>query len=326
MSLNQAAVQDGLLALGQISRREEATTDEAELAVLAQQKNVLIATIGSLALADLLAAAQAVNGLIEAIEACIAAARKGPFHGGYLEDLGKALNGLQATLGQMHGQEALPAAPVTGAPPLSIAAAKPLQPAALPGAPSKKTDFASLKAEYAAFFEACEPASAKAANIEHYVRNLERGRPTYEKVSAATGVPWFFVGITHGMEGGFDFTTHLHNGDSLEARTVHVPAGRPPVGAPPFAWHDSAIDALRFKHLDEEHDWSLPRILFRFESFNGMGYRSRGVPSPYLWSHSNLYVKGKFRSDGQFDPALVSKQTGAAVQLKELVRRGIVAL
>ncbi len=326
MSLNQAAVQDGILALGQISQREEATTDEAELAVLAHQKNVLIAAIGSLALADLLAAAQSVSSLIAAIEACIAAARKGPFHGGYLEDLGKALNGLQATLGQMHGQEALPAAPEVDKPALSAAATKPMLPASLPGAPSKKTDFASLKAEYLAFFEACVPSPDKKQNIEHYMTNLDRGRATYEKVSAATGVPWFFIGITHGMEGGFNFTTHLHNGDPLGARTVHVPRGRPPFGSPPFAWHDSAIDALRFQQLDQEHDWSLARILFRFERFNGMGYRSLGVPSPYLWSHSNLYTKGKFKADGQFDPDLVSKQTGAAVQLKELVRRGIVSV
>jgi lysozyme family protein len=325
MSLNQAAVQDALLALGQVSRREEASTDEAELAVLAQQKDVLIASIGSLALADLLAAAETVNRLIAAVEACIAAARKGPFHGGYLADLGRALNGLQVTRGQMHAQEALPPAPEGGGPALPPAAAKPLQSAALPAAPSKKTDFASLKAEYVAFFDACETRPDKKENVEHYMANLSQGRATYEKVATATGVPWFFVGITHGMEGGFNFTTHLHNGDPLSARTTHVPAGRPPFGHPPFAWHDSAIDALRFDKLDQETDWSLPRILFRFERFNGMGYRSRGVPSPYLWSHSNLYIKGKFASDGHFDPELVSKQTGAAVQLKELVRRGIVA-
>jgi lysozyme family protein len=326
MSLNQAAIQDAILALSQVTKREEATTDPAELAVLAQQKDVLVAAIGNLALADLLAAARIVDGLIDAVEAVIGAARKGPFHFGFFEDLDRSLNGLQATLGQMHGQEALPAAPEETAGTMSAAAARPLQPAALPGAPSKKTDFASLKDEYLRFFAACEPRADKADNIEHYMTNLARGRETYEKVAAATGVPWFFVGIAHGMEGGFDFTTHLHNGDRLSARTVRVPAGRPPFGNPPFAWHDSAIDALTLQNLHAETDWSLARILFRFERFNGMGYRRLGVPSPYLWSHSNLYTKGKFTSDGHFDAEAVSKQTGAGVQLKVLVDRGIVAL
>jgi lysozyme family protein len=201
-----------------------------------------------------------------------------------------------------------------------------MQPAALPGAPSKKTDFASLKDEYLRFFAACEPRADKADNIEHYMTRLASGRASYEKVAAASGVPWFFVGITHGMEGGFRFTTHLHNGDPLSARTQNVPAGRPLAGSPPFDWHESAIDAMESDGLAQQSDWTLARILFRFERFNGMGYRRLAVPSPYLWSHSNLYTKGKFTSDGHFDPEAVSRQTGAAVQLKVLVERGTVAL
>jgi lysozyme family protein len=122
----------------------------------------------------------------------------------------------------------------------------------------------------------------------------------------------------HGLEGNFNFETHLHNGDPLTARTVQVPKGRPVAGEPPFKWEESAEDALRLKGFDKETDWSIPAMLYRFERYNGMGYRQFQLPSPYLWSFSDLYEKGKYASDGKFDPALVSKQCRAAVMLKTL--------
>jgi lysozyme family protein len=57
-------------------------------------------------------------------------------------------------------------------------------------------------------------------------------------------------------------------------------------------------------------------MLYLLEKYNGLGYRMRGVPTPYLWSFSNLYEKGKFVQDGRYDPEAVSKQCGAALMLK----------
>jgi hypothetical protein len=56
-------------------------------------------------------------------------------------------------------------------------------------------------------------------------------------------------------------------------------------------------------------------MLFRFEGYNGFGYRRAGVnmASPYLWSFSKHYSRGKFVSDGKFSFTAVSKQCGAAV-------------
>jgi len=42
------------------------------------------------------------------------------------------------------------------------------------------------------------------------------------------------------------------------------------------------------------------------------------VLTPYLWSCTNLYSKGKYASDGNFDPNLVSAQVGAMAVLKIL--------
>lgn len=192
-----------------------------------------------------------------------------------------------------------------------------LTPAAAP-TPINRKRFADLSREYRRFFEQCTPRASFASQILFHVKRVRQGRPLYEQVEAATGVPWIFVGIVHGMEASFNFNTHLHNGDPLTARTVHVPKGRPLTGAPPFTWLDSAIDALRLQKLDLVTDWSVARMLYLLEAYNGFGYRRLGVPSPYLWSFSNLYDKGKFVADGRFDPNAVSKQCGGALMLKAL--------
>ena len=65
---------------------------------------------------------------------------------------------------------------------------------------------------------------------------------------------------------------HLHNGDPLQARTVHVPSGRPVVGSPPFTWRQSALDALTLKGFHEVGDWSVPHMLYLLEKYNGTAY------------------------------------------------------
>src|SRR5678815_3687423 len=77
----------------------------------------------------------------------------------------------------------------------------------------------------------------------------------YQPIVDATGVPFYVIGLIHLRESNFDFSTHLHNGDSLKARTYHVPAGRPLAGSPPFTFEESAIDALRQKGYDKITDW-----------------------------------------------------------------------
>lgn len=162
------------------------------------------------------------------------------------------------------------------------------------------------------------------ANAEQTAHTIVRNRPRYSAVETKTGVPWWWIGIVHSMEAGFNFTTHLHNGDPLTARTVHRPAARPATGVPPFAWEESAVDALRLKELDRENDWSIPKALYNFERYNGFGYVSHGVNSPYVWSFSNLYTRGKYVRDGVWDADAVSRQCGAAVILKTLITLGAV--
>ena len=80
----------------------------------------------------------------------------------------------------------------------------------------------------------------KTTAVYGLVAKLKSHETRYRKVSEQAGVPWGFVAAVHTMEAGLDFARHLHNGDPLTGRTVHVPAGRPKKGDPPFIWEESA--------------------------------------------------------------------------------------
>lgn len=150
----------------------------------------------------------------------------------------------------------------------------------------------------------------------------------YLAVGRQTGVPAHVVGILHSLECGLSFAGHLHNGDTLGARTVHVPAGRPASGQPPFAWEESAVDALRLGGLDRWRDWSVAGVAYVLERYNGFGYRNRrpAVPSPYLWSCTTAYVSGKFLADHAWSATAVSRQCGGMALLRMLLDRGQIAM
>lgn len=192
---------------------------------------------------------------------------------------------------------------------------------------SKSTAYGDLKDEYVRFFIGMQPRSNFTGVITKLASKALEHRPRYQTVGRQLSIPWWFVAGVHALESTFNFNTHLHNGDPLRARTSHVPKGRPQKGSAPFSWEDSAIDALGdHQRLGGLSDWSLPRALWRFERYNGFGYRSRAVPSPYLWSFSSVYEKGKFTSDRRFSASAVSQQCGAAVLLKHLWEKGEVEL
>ncbi|MFL6814014.1 MAG: hypothetical protein ACJ8EK_08230, partial [Bradyrhizobium sp.] len=91
---------------------------------------------------------------------------------------------------------------------------------------------------------------------------------------------------------------------------VHVPAGRGPFKS----WEDAAVDALVLcpPFAARNEDWSIGGTLTLLETYNGLGYASRGIPSPYLWAGTDQYTSGKYVRDGLYDPNAVDKQPGCA--------------
>lgn len=142
----------------------------------------------------------------------------------------------------------------------------------------------------------------------------------YEAVANALNIPWYVVSVIHYRESSNSFNRHLHNGDPLTAKTTHVPKGRPLIGDPPYSWEESAVDALTMQRLNKITDWSIENTLLALERYNGMGYKKKGLPSPYLWSWSNNYKAGKYVADGKFDPHVKDAQCGVAVLLKYLIK------
>lgn len=205
---------------------------------------------------------------------------------------------------------------------------EPLAPSEEPDRPlSTARDYASLKSEYGRMFRKLEVRPQYKESADWHLAMMRRSRSQYQRVEAATGVPWHFIAATHALEASFNFRAHLHNGDfPLSARTRQVPSGRPSVWLPPSDWESSAKDALGLLGYVGQTDWSLERTLYRLEAYNGLGYRKRGVPTPYLWSFSNHYDRGKFVADGRFSATAKSQQCGAAVMLKLLQDAGEITL
>ena len=91
-----------------------------------------------------------------------------------------------------------------------------------------------LRSEYQHNFDTCIIKPDKYVTVDTIIKKILVGKPQYDDVGGQLNIPWYFIGIVHYMEGSSNFKTHLHNGDPLTARTVHVPAGRPAKGNPPL--------------------------------------------------------------------------------------------
>lgn len=169
-----------------------------------------------------------------------------------------------------------------------------------------------------------EVAKHKRHSVERIVAKIERSKSRYELVSAKTGVPWYIIASFHNMEASLNFSKHLHNGNPLTKRTYWVPKGRPVGGKPPFTWEFSAEDALKYDKMGRI-DWKvLDSSLYASERYNGTGYLRyhKNVPTPYLWSYTSIYTRGKYISDGKWSNTAVSKQCGIVPIWKLLEERG----
>jgi len=199
--------------------------------------------------------------------------------------------------------------------------------------------FETLRPSYAKLWAELEPAPERVPALQAIAAALIANKATYRRVAGAVWSQaslWFIVALIDQMEGGGGCRTHLHNGDPLTARTINVPAGRPPgephgsitvsagnIAVRAFTFEESAIDALIFDDLDKvpkdaDGNWPIERVAYQLEKYNGGGYLDKPIVSPYLASWSNKYTKGKFTSDHHYDPEAVSQQPGALSILKIL--------
>lgn len=141
-------------------------------------------------------------------------------------------------------------------------------------------------------------------------KRLVAAKDRYMVVSIKTGIPWPFIAVTHQRESSQNWNRSLAQGDPWNQVSTHVPKGRGPFKS----WEDAAYDALVNcgPYAARNKDWSIGGLLTLLEQYNGLGYVNRGLPSPYIWSGTDQYSRGKYVADGVFDANAVDKQLGCA--------------
>ena len=141
------------------------------------------------------------------------------------------------------------------------------------------------------------------SELELFKANWEENKSRYQTVAAATGVPAELIAAIHWREASGNFNARLQDGGSLSGYS---------------SWEESAIDALSGNYgtidVNDITTW------YDFaERYNGLGYRNRGVSSPYVWAGTTNYTSGKYVADGVYDASYVDGQLGVAVMLKALL-------
>ncbi len=161
-------------------------------------------------------------------------------------------------------------------------------------------------------WQACQIKTSRMDEMRHLAALILSFKAEfYDPVERATGVPWYVIGAMDCREESFKHGGYLGNGDPLWRPTTHVPRGRGPFKT----WYDGAIDALvmrGFNHLPQGGHWDIVTALIKAEAYNGMGYASHGLPSPYVWGGTNIQQPGKYVADGVWSSTTWDSQPGCA--------------
>lgn len=179
----------------------------------------------------------------------------------------------------------------------------------------------------------------KVANAQRWADALVVAKKIYDHkdqyIEVADGVraeggdiPWWVIGVIHDRECSLSFACNLAQGDRWDRASIHVPKGQGPF----TSFKQAGVNALMRSapYAGKNRDWSPGGTLAILEKYNGLGYfngpmdrstghRYQSQASPYIWAGTNQYLKGKYVSDGKFDPNYIDKQLGVALVIKALM-------
>jgi len=167
--------------------------------------------------------------------------------------------------------------------------------------------------------------------VNRFLENYEKNKKRYKKVSDETNLPPILIATLHEMESSMNFNNYLHNGQRLGETTTIIPKG---ILFKKGEWEKAAIHALGGNQVDENGNKSKPyfqelrvslgitaqttdmaKLMAFAEKYNGLGYRSKGETSAYVYGGTSLAPKGKYVRDGEFD----EKQRGTRVGVSGLL-------
>ena len=180
------------------------------------------------------------------------------------------------------------------------------QPGANEPVPAAKMTFPELKGYYTNLCRTAGIQDPRQAEISRIASKIIQNKDRYIEVQQRTNVPWFIIGALHYREeANLNFLGHLHNGDNLLMLTVHVPPNRPKQRPwPPQGenlrqiWSYSAVDALN--EFPKLKPWSLQKVCYAMEEYNGFGCYYHHINTPYLWNYTNQYSQGGYIGDGDY--------------------------
>jgi lysozyme family protein len=180
--------------------------------------------------------------------------------------------------------------------------------------------FSALDGEYSKLLASMVIDTKRGAELEARAKVILAcaADENWQMVTAATGVPRLWGMASFERESASNYARSPAQGDPWRAVSTHVPRGLGPYKS----WAAAAVAAYRVDHLDKvgAANWTWARACYEGELFNGFGYRAHGIHTPYLWSWTNVYTRGKFVADGRFDAAEKDQQCGMIPLMVALLR------
>jgi len=181
--------------------------------------------------------------------------------------------------------------------------------------------FAASDAGYFALWNKADVRVERVSAAASIAKRALAHKTTFMAVQLATGVPWQWIAVIAYRESDMNLEGAFANGDLIIGRgtlTHNVPAGRGPFDT----WADSAIDEITRRGLNKHINWSVERMCFEAEAYNGWGYLGK-CNSPYVYSYTIEYgppqaAGGKYPRDHYWDANALDAQCGVVAILKEL--------
>jgi lysozyme family protein len=158
--------------------------------------------------------------------------------------------------------------------------------------------------------------------LEATGHRLLHDKAIYQRIFEATGVPVAGLMALAEREMTGNLHCYLGNGQRLTMRTTIVPKNRGPFPDTPDGFVKGALDALHLDGLDQVasngEGWTAERFAFESELWNGFGYRSHGIPSPYVFGGTTVQRPGKFVRDHVYSDTLMDPQLGTVAIVEKL--------
>lgn len=188
------------------------------------------------------------------------------------------------------------------------------------GSAAKMTETMAMWMRHA--YENAEISDRFLVEIQRVLASYHANLGRYSEVARDSGVPVEVIVAIHYMECDLDFNKALHNGQTLTHVNRHGTTWAPEGYGKGKRWmfEDAAKHALKLKRSIFPDTWDVANTLNFLEQYNGLGYRlyHKSVNTPYLWSGTQHYSRGKYKSDGKWSDRKVSGQVGCVPLLREL--------